>query len=167
MPADDHQIGARGQARQHVSRMAAHDIRGHPDLRVFLPPDPQRGREMPVRGGRQRRVSRRRGVLVEDDGSPDTACTAVRFAPRSAASSNANPSVSSASPGSRTPTTISRCTATVSSRTTTTGHGAHAATCLLTEPSMSAAKPPAPRAPTHEQLRACPAVRHGDRGWPV
>src|SRR5450756_2137318 len=79
-------------------------------------------------------------------GGRDTACTTSRRAPRAAASSNANPSAALESSGSLTPTTISLCTAAVSSRTTTAGQDAWLATYLLTEPSTSAVNPPDPRA---------------------
>jgi hypothetical protein len=59
--------------------------------------------------------------------------------------------------GSRMPTAISRWSAMDSSRTTTTGYGARAATYLLTEPNTIAAKPPAPAGSHREHGRVEPA----------
>ena len=64
------------------------------------------------------------------------------------------------------PTAISRCTAMLSSRTTTTGHGARVATYLLTEPSTIAAKPPAPRAPTTSMDASAPLSATASAGGP-
>ena len=64
------------------------------------------------------------------------------------------------------PTVISRCTAMLSSRTTTTGHGARVAAYLLTEPSIIAAKPPAPRAPTTSMDASEPLSATAKAGGP-
>jgi hypothetical protein len=68
--------------------------------------------------------------------------------------------------GSRTPTAISRCTAMLSSRTTTTGLGARLATYLLTEPSAIATKPHAPRAPTTSMDASAPFSATASAGGP-
>jgi len=65
------------------------------------------------------------------------------------------------------PTAISRCTAVVSSRTTTTGQGAQVATYRLTEPSIIAANPPAPRAPTTRTEASEPQSATATAGGPV
>ena len=86
----------------------------------------------------------------------DRACVTTSRALRSAASSNAKPSAAADSAGSCTPTTISRCTAMVSSRTTTTGQVAWVAAYRLTEPRISALNPPAPREPSTSIRASCP-----------
>ena len=64
------------------------------------------------------------------------------------------------------PTAISRCTAMLSSRTTTTGQGARVAAYLLTEPSTIAANPPAPRAPTTSMDAPAPLSATASAGGP-
>ena len=110
---------------------------------------------------------RRRPLVPNGAGDQCQACTATRVAPRSAASSNANSRVALASYGWRTPTATSRCTALVSSLTTTTGQEACMAAYLLTEPSSIAANPPAPRAPTTSISAPEPLLVTISAGGPV
>ena len=159
--AEHHEVGARGVAREDPGGMPVDDVMTDPDVRVLLAPPLKRGRQAAGGLGRELvRVGRAQllgaGGRCSADGNQYQVCTAVRSAPRSAASSNANASVPSASCGSRMPTAISRCTAMFSSRTTTTGHAARVAAYLLTEPSIIAAKPPAPRAPTTSMDASAP-----------
>ena len=152
-PADHHQVGARGVAGEHAGGMPADDVLADPNFRVLAVPLLESGGQVAARLGRDlagiRRPQRRgRQAALGAAGSQYQVWTATRSAPRSAASSNANASVPVPSSGSRMPTAISRCTAVLSSRTTTSGQGVQAATYRLTEPSIIAANPPAPRAPT-------------------
>ncbi len=70
------------------------------------------------------------------------------------------------SPGSRTPTAISPCTAIASCRTTTTGQAARVAAYLLTEPRIIAVNPPAPRAPTTSMAASVPLATTARAGGP-
>ena len=67
---------------------------------------------------------------------------------RKLASSNAKDSAAALLSGSPMPTATCRGAAVVSSRTTTTGHGAWVAAYRLTDPRISALNAPTPREPT-------------------
>ncbi len=143
MPADNHQVGARGQVRQDARRVAAHDILADADLRVFLLPAalarPQAAVPWrpPIRCGLRGREVRpaQRGLLERE---PERVVGAAGIA-------HADHDL------------------------TVHGHRIHADHDRRARRARRHAPAEAPRAAgaDHEQLRACPAVRHGGRGRPV
>jgi hypothetical protein len=160
-PAEDNKVSTSRRAYQDTAGGPIHDILDNLDVRVFLPPGRQLGGHprgclrsdlegataRPADSGRQMR--RNEDLPRMDQLQPRLTqarfleCEAKRGDPFKVA----------------TPTTTCRCTAIVSSLTTTTGHAAAKATCRLTEPSTRAANPPAPREPTtsNEASAAAPA----------
>ena len=92
------------------------------------------------------------------------ACTAIRLACRSAASSNANVS---AAPHPVADADRDRGrTGSLSALMTATGQGAWVATYLLTDPSSSAPNAPPPRDPTTSISAPAPLSATASAGWP-